>query len=78
MGKTEAAEDPQQLNLRSVSPGIPKDPKERTHLEEDLVQIGCLGLLQQPWNLKDEDMVRELLEDQSSKWTRTVRALPAR
>ena len=36
------------LTLRSVVPAIPKEPRERAHLEEDLTRIGCIGLLSKP------------------------------
>ena len=50
------------LTLRFVIPAIPKEPGERTHLEEDLTRIGCIGLLSKPWAVKDERMVRELIK----------------
>ena len=48
------------LTLRSVVPAIPKEPRERAHLEEDLTRIRCIRLMSKPWSLKDERMVREL------------------
>ena len=54
MGKTP-------LILRSVVPAIPKEPGERAYLEEDLTRIGCIGLLNKPWTVKEEKMVRELI-----------------
>ena len=37
--------------------------------------MGCEGFLGRPWNLKNEEMVAELMEDQSNAWKGTVRAL---
>ena len=48
------------LTLRSIVLAIPREPRERAHLEEDLARIGCIGLLSKPWSIKDERMVREL------------------
>ena len=49
------------LILRSVVPAIPKEPGERAYLEEDLTRIGCIELLNKPWTVKEEKMVRELI-----------------
>ena len=48
------------LILRSVVLAIPKEPGERAYLE-DLTRIGCIGLLNKPWTVKEEKMVRELI-----------------
>lgn len=42
------------------------------------MQISCHGFLPHPWNLKDEEMVQELMGDHSSKWNWTMRALPSK
>ena len=64
------------LTLRSVVPAIPKEPRERAHLEEDLNRIGCIGLLSKPWVVKDERMVRELTKGAPNQYEGTVRARP--
>ena len=69
MGKTP-------LTLRSVVPAIPKEPGERAYLEEDLTRIGCIGLLNKPWTVKDERMVRELTIGAPNQYEGTVRARP--
>ena len=69
MGKTP-------LILRSVVPAIPKGPGERAYLEEDLTRIECIGLLNKPWSVKDERMVRELILEAPNQHEGTVRARP--
>ena len=49
------------LILRSVVPTIPKESGERAYLEEDLIRIKCIGLLNKPWMVKEDKMVRELI-----------------
>ena len=34
--------------LKAVVPGVPKNAKDREHLEEDLRRIGCHGLMGKP------------------------------
>ena len=75
MVKVEAGEDLPSVTLRSVIPGLPKDPKEKALLKEDLTQLGCEGFLKKPWSLKDEEMVGELLTAQTTEWQKTVCAL---
>ena len=64
------------LTLRSVVPAIPKEPRERAHLEEDLTRIGCIGLLSKPWAVKDERMVRDLTKGAPNQYEGTVCARP--
>ena len=45
------------VSLKSVVPVVPKDEKEKQQLVEDLTQMGCEGLLVEPWALKSEAMV---------------------
>ena len=64
------------LILRYVVLAIPKEPGERAYLEEDLTRIGCIGLLNKPWSVKDERMVRELILGAPNQYEGTVRARP--
>ena len=58
MKKTEAIKVEMHLvSLRSIFPAVSKDEEEKCLLIEDLAQIGCEGLLAQPWSLKKEEMV---------------------
>jgi len=36
---------------RIIIPLIPGNPTHKKELEEDLEKMGCLGLLERPWNL---------------------------
>ena len=69
MGKTP-------LILRSVIPAIPKEPGGRAYLEEDLTKIRCIGLLNKPWTVKEEKMMRELIVGAPNQYEGTVRARP--
>ena len=64
------------LILRSVVPAIPKKPGKRAYLEEDLTKIGCIGLLNKPWTVKEEKMVRELIVGAKNQYEGTIRARP--
>ena len=64
------------LILRSVVLAIPKEPGERAYLEEDLTRIGCIGLLNKPWTVKEEKMVRELIVGAPNQYEGTIRAQP--
>ena len=59
MAPTATARTP--LTLCSVVLAIPKEPGEQAYLEEDCTRIGCIGLMNKPWLVKDEKMVRELV-----------------
>ena len=50
-----------QVSLRNVTPSIPEGGPERAQLEEDLRKMRCAGLLERPWGLKHEAIVRELI-----------------
>ena len=58
MGRTRIVkvENPS-VSLKSVVPIMPKDEKEKRQLAEDLIQMGCEGLIIQPWALKSEAMM---------------------
>ena len=64
------------LILRSVVPAILKELGERAYLEEDLTRIGCIGLLNKPWTVKEEKMVRELIVGAPNQYEGTIRARP--
>ena len=45
------------VSLRNVMPTIPSNEFERSMLKSDLEDIGCAGLLERSWNLKNEDFI---------------------
>ena len=46
------------VSLRNVMPTIPGNEFERGMLKSDLEDLGCVGLLEQPWNLKNEEFIQ--------------------
>ena len=50
------------ISLQNVMLSIQKNPIELTKLKQDLVQMWCAGLLEQPWALKREELVRKLVQ----------------
>ena len=51
-----------QISLKALVTVVPKTPMARWELEEGLDRIGCVGLLNKPWSIKDESLVRELVQ----------------
>ena len=49
------------VSLRNVTPTIPGNEFERDMLKSDLADLGCAGLLERPWNLKNEDFVQQFV-----------------
>ena len=45
------------VSLRNVTLVIPENEEERAMLEQDLHGLGYAGLLQRPWNIKNEEFV---------------------
>ena len=64
------------MALKAVVLGVPKNAKDRKHLEEGLRRIGCHGLMGKLRGLRMEEMVAELLDDKDNQWHRTVRQAP--
>ena len=50
------------MSLWMVTSSIPENPLELTKLKEDLRQMRCTRLLERPWTLKREEIVRKLLQ----------------
>ena len=65
-----------QISLKALVPVVPKTLTVRPKLEEDLERIGCAGLLNKLWNLKDEGLVRELVEGNPNQFYHTVQGKP--
>ena len=55
------------VSLKSVTLVVPKNEKKKELLVEDLIQMGCEGLLLQPWALKSEAMAQEFLQECSNE-----------
>ena len=65
-----------QISLKALVPVVPKILTVRQKLEEDLERIGCAGLLNKPWNIKDEGLVRELVEGAPNQFDHPVWGKP--
>ena len=70
------------MALKNVTPVVPEDEQERSMLKNDLHDIGCAGLLERPWNLKNEEftqqfvMIREQKMERSNIFATTIRDQP--
>ena len=70
------------VSLRNVAPVVPENEGECAMLKSDLYDIGCAGLLERPWNLKNEEfdqqfvMIREQKIERSNIFDTTIRDRP--
>ena len=58
---------------------IPTDDEELRELGEDLRKMGCEGLLGQPWNVQEDNVLREFKfaqGNQTNQWIGTKRRDP--
>ena len=55
------------VSLKAVAPSVPRNKQEKEQLVEDLIRMGCEGLLVQPWTLRSEVMVQEFLQPCSNE-----------
>ena len=49
------------VSLRNVTPALLANDEERTMLKEDLLSLGCAGLMDRPWNLKNDEFVQQFV-----------------
>ena len=49
------------VSLRNVTPAVPGNDGERAMLKEDLQSLGCAGLMERPWNLKNEEFIQQFV-----------------
>ena len=59
------------VSLRNVTPVIPVNEGERGMLKSDLEDLGCAGLLERPWNLKNEEFIQQFVLIRESKMERS-------
>ena len=59
------------VSLRNVTPVVPENEEEREMLQQDLHGMRYAGLLEQPWNLKNEEFVQEFVMIQERKAERS-------
>ena len=73
MGKAGAVKvEVPSASLESVTRVVSKNAKEKEQLVEDMTQMGCEGLLVEPWMLRSEVIVQEFLQARSNKWEGTI------
>jgi hypothetical protein len=72
------SEGPSEVKLRKIVPEVPRDEAERGELLEDLQVMGCSGFLEKLWGLKDDRIVRELLDGVSNEFDNSIRGQPIR
>ena len=65
------------IKIKAVMPRFTESDVEALQLEEDLERMGCLQLLNRPWGVKSEYMIRELRVGAPNQFARTLRARPA-
>ena len=65
-----------QVSLKALVSVVPQTPAGRQKLEEDLAHIGCVGLLNKPWSLKDEGLVKELRLGVPNQFDLTMKGKP--
>ena len=70
------------VSLRNVTPVVPENEGECAMLKSDLYRIGCAGLLERPWNIKNKEfiqqfvMIREQKIERSNIFDTTIRDRP--
>ena len=65
------------ISLRNVTPSILESPIHLEELKQDLARMRCEGLLNRPWALKREQLVRELLQpERPNIFNGTIRDRP--
>ena len=60
-----------QVSLRNVTPVVPEDEREQIILKDDLHGLGCAGLLERPWNLKNEEFIQHFVMIREQKMERS-------
>jgi hypothetical protein len=64
------------IPMKPIVPAIPTDDEELRELGEDLQRMGCEGLLGQPWNVQEDNVLREFKFARGNQWEGTKRRDP--
>jgi hypothetical protein len=64
------------IPMKPLVPAIPTDDEELRELGEDLRKMGCEGLLGQPWNVQEDNVLREFKFARGNQWIGTKRRDP--
>ena len=74
--RPEYVREPIPIPLKALVPAIPTDDEELREPGEDLRVMGCEGLLAQPWDVHDADVLREFKFEKGNQWLNTKRRDP--
>ena len=74
--RREDLREPIPIPLKPLVPAIPTDDEELRELGENLRIMGCEGLLAQPWDVQDADVLREFKFEKGNQWLDTKRRDP--
>ena len=58
------------VSLTNVTPAVPGNDGERAMLKEDLQNLECAGLMERPWNIKNEEFIQQFVLIQEGKLER--------
>ena len=64
------------IKIKAVMPRFADSDVEALQLEEDLERMGCLQLLNQPWGVRSEYMIREVRVGGPNQFAGILRARP--
>ena len=74
--KPEDMREPIPIPLKPLVPAIPTHDEELRKPGEDLQIMGCEGLLAQPWDVQDAEVLRESKFERGNQWLGTKRRDP--
>ena len=60
------------MSLKNVTPVVPEDEQECAMLKDDLYGLGCVGLLERPWNITNEEFVQQFVMIREQKLERNI------
>ena len=58
--------------MRKVLPEIPTDEDQLEQLRRNLERMGCAGLLDVPWAVREEGLIRDIIRPVSNMWDNTL------
>ena len=64
------------IPMKPLVPAIPTDDEELQGLGVDLRIIGCEGLLGQPWNVQEDNVLGEFRFERGNQWIGSKRKDP--
>jgi hypothetical protein len=74
--RAEDMREPIPIPMKPLVPAIPTDDEELRELGANLQIMGCEGLLGQPWNVQEENVLRKFKFERGNQWIGTKRRDP--